>query len=93
VTLQQADINAHQTKKARRFSSAGFLICRAAQSELQFGFGGSYFLSFLWQTLQRTSMRQIFPHLGQRLVLRAIFNLVRGRWTMISFPAVLCLAL
>ena len=35
--------------------------------------------SFLWQTLQRTSMRTILPHLGQRFVLRAILNLVRGR--------------
>ena len=35
--------------------------------------------SFLWQVLQRTRMRTILLHFGQRFVLRSIFSLVRGR--------------
>ena len=40
--------------------------------------------SFLWQVLQRTRMRTILLHLGQRLVLRSIFNLVRGRMGIVQ---------
>ena len=40
--------------------------------------------SFLWHVLQRTRMRTILLHLGQRLVLRSIFNLVRGRMGIVQ---------
>jgi hypothetical protein len=35
--------------------------------------------NFLWHVLQRTFMPTSLLHFGQRLALRANFNLVRGR--------------